>query len=137
MANEEQARSFKVWQEEAKQDANDRATTMATAIENHALEVQTRLAQFEAAQTRLRDEAAAQAALERDQRKADNDAQLAVLQAMLQAQTQNMAQASQLAAADLLGPIIADMQQNSALMMQQLAQGLSGLHTAHSSPLAP
>lgn len=137
MTNEEQARSFKTWQEQAKQDANDRATTMATAIENHALEVQTRLAQFEAAQTRLRDEAAAQAALERDQRKADNDAQLAVLQAMLQAQTQNMAQASQLAAADLLGPIIADMQQNSTLMMQQLAQGLSGLHAAHSSPLAP
>lgn len=88
IVNDEQARSFKEWQEQFKQDANDRATTMATAIENNALEMQKHLAQFEAMQARLREESAAQYALERDQRKADNDAQLAVLQAMLQTMSQ-------------------------------------------------
>ena len=102
ITNEEQARSFKAWQEEVKQDANDRATAMATAIENHALEVQTQLAQFQAMQTAAREEFAAQAAIERDQRKADNAAQFAVLQTMLQTQTQNIAQAPQLAHTPML-----------------------------------
>lgn len=134
LTNEEQSRSFKAWQEEVKQDANDRATTMATAIENHALDMQKQLAIFEASQLAAREEFAAQEAARREQRKADNDAQFAVLQAMLTAQSTGIAQAPQLAASEILSPIIEDMQRNSAMMMQQLTQGLSGLHAAHSAP---
>ena len=120
--NSEQERSFKQWQTQAQQDANDRATTLATAIENHALETQRQLAQFEAAQQAQRQAEAAQAALDRDQRKADNEAQFAVLQAMLQAHTPPPVDV-----ASVVAPIIADMQKNSTAMMEQLASGLAQL----------
>lgn len=133
MANDEQDRLFKKWQEETKQDANDRATTMATSIEQHALETQRMLAEFNAAQLQQREAEAERAEVYRMQLKADNDANMAVLQAFLQQNMQQMTQA-QPDIGSFVQPIIADMQSNSAAMLAQLAQGLSGLHVAHSAP---
>ena len=130
MANDEQDRMFKKWQEETKQDANDRATAMATSIEQHALETQRQLAEFNAAQLQLRDAEAARAETYRMQLKADNDAQFLLLQKTLeQATTPKSPDVG-----TIIQPIIADMQANSAALLEQLAQGLSGLHAAHSAP---
>lgn len=130
LQNEEQDRSFKQWQEQVKQDANDRATSMATAIENHALQTQTQLAEFQASQKALQDAMAARVALERDQRAADNEAQLLVLKTMLEEQAASVPVAPPLD----LSPIIAGMQSNTEAMLQQLAQGIAGLHASHSAP---
>lgn len=130
MANDEEERMFKKWQEETKQDANDRATAMATSIEQHALETQRQLAEFNAAQLQQRETEAARAETYRMQLKADNDAQFLVLQTLIQ-----QSAAPQVPdVAGIIQPIIADMQANSSAMMEQLAQGLSGLHAAHSAP---
>jgi len=131
--NAEQDRMFKEWQEQVKQDANDRATTMATAIENHALDTQTRLAEFQAAQTAQREADAANAQLARDQQKANNDAQMALLQSMLQ-QTASVVPQASISLKGELAPIIAEMHQNLASMMEQLAQGLTALHQAQRAP---
>lgn len=130
LQNEEQERSFKQWQEQVKQDANDRATAMATAIENHALQTQTQLAEFQASQEALQAAMAARVALERDQRAADNEAQLLVLKTMLEEQAASVPVAPPLD----LSPIIAGMQSNTEAMLQQLAQGIAGLHASHSAP---
>ena len=130
LQNEEQDRSFKQWQEQVKQDANDRATAMATAIENHALQTQTQLAEFQASQEALQAAMAARVALERDQRAADNEAQLLVLKTMLEEQAASVPVAPPLD----LSPIIAGMQSNTEAMLQQLAQGIAGLHASHSAP---
>jgi len=130
MQNAEQERMFKQWLEESKQDAADRATTMATAIENQALDTQRRLEQFSALQEERSQKAAAEAQLQRDQLQADNTANLEVLKAFL---AQNMAQQTPDLGA-IIQPIIADMQANSAAMMQQLAQGLNALHSSQSAP---
>jgi len=130
LQNEEQDRSFKQWQEQVKQDANDRATAMATAIENHALDTQKQLSEFQASQKALQDAMAARVALERDQRAADNEAQLLVLKTMLEEQAASVPVAPPLD----LSPIIAGMQSNTEAMLQQLAQGIAGLHASHSAP---
>lgn len=113
LTNEEQARSFKAWQEQFKQDANDRATTMATAIENHALDMQKQLAQFNAAQQAARDADAAAAQMQRDQFAAEAEARMAVLQSALQQQAAQFAQ-SQPDVGAIIAPIIADMQSGTA-----------------------
>lgn len=133
MTNDEQQRSFEQWKIQTQQDADDRATTMATAIEKNSLDVQKQIEAFQALQQAQRQRDADSAAIERDQRKADNDSQFAVLQAMLQQQAVS-AQPLPLDIPAIISPIIADMQRNSSAMMEQLAQGLSGLRVAHSAP---
>ena len=133
MQNAEQERLFKKWQEESKQDANDRAIAMATAIENSALETQRQLEQFRADQLAQREAEAARTQLQRDQMAADNQANLEVLKAFL---TQSMAQMTPQIpdVAGTITPIIAEMQNTTAQMMQQLSQSLAGLHAAQSAP---
>jgi len=126
-------KQFKQWQEEFKQDANDRATIMATAIEKQAMEMEARLTQFNATQQALREEEAARSQAMRDQLNADNEARMAVLQATLQ-QIQQAAVQPQPDLSAMLQPIIADMQQSTAAIVAQLAQGLAGLHAAQSAP---
>jgi hypothetical protein len=133
LQNAEQERMFKRWLEESKQDANDRATVMATSIEDHALETQRALAEFNAAQLAQREADAQRAENYRLQLKADNDAHFAVLQTFLQQSAQALVPQQQDVGA-IIQPIIADMQQTTAAMMQQLAQGLNGLHAAQSAP---
>jgi sugar phosphate isomerase/epimerase len=71
ITNFEQERMLKQWLEQSKQDANDRATSMATAIENQALDLQKSMAQFQADQQIARDAEANRAQLQRDQMAAD------------------------------------------------------------------
>jgi hypothetical protein len=133
MQEAEQHRQFLQSQEQAKQDAEDRATTMATAIENQALKVQEQLEQFKADQDARMTAVNNEAAMRRDQQKADNDAQLAVLQAALTSQVATLAP-EPLDVTGMIQPIIDGMQANTQAMMEQLAKGLSGLHEAHTAP---
>lgn len=133
LSNAEQERDFKQWQEQVRQEANDRATTMATAIENHALQTQSQIAEFQASQKALQDAMAARVALERDQRAADNEAQLAVLKAVLAEHAAQPATPTFDPSA-VITPIISDMQRNTQAMLEQLAQGIASLHASHSAP---
>lgn len=133
LANSEQERSFKQWQEQFKQDANDRATAMATAIENQALESQKMLTQFNAAQQAARDADAAAAQMQRDQFAAEAEARMAVLQSALQQHAAQFAQ-SQPDVGAIIAPIIADMQSGTAAVLAELSRGLAGVHAASAAP---
>ncbi len=123
MENEEQKRSFEQWKEESKQDANDRATVMATTIEKNALDMQNHLAQFNAAQEARSQAAAEAAAMARDQQKADNDAQFAILQGILTANTAAMTERQPVDMTAALSPIIEEMQKSTAALVTQLLSG--------------
>lgn len=132
-SNDEQERMFKKWLEESKQDANDRATIMATTIEKNALDTQRWMAEFNASQTAQREADAARAETYRQQLNADNDARFAVLQAFLQQAMQQMApQQPDIGA--VIQPIVTDMQKNTEAMLQRLGDGMAALHAAHSAP---
>lgn len=129
LTNAEQDRSLKQWLESSKLDANDRAASMATAIEKQALDVQERLDSLQAAQDERQRFADQQFELRMQQMQANNTANLEVLKSVLQ---QSIPQQQDIGA--IIQPIISDMQGATAAMMQQLAQGLAGLHAAHSAP---
>jgi hypothetical protein len=129
----QQQQQFEQWKIGTQQDADDRATTMATAIESHALQMQQRMDMFQAQQEKQRADDAARAELERDQRRADNDSQLAVLQAALQSQVA-AAVPQPIDIASVIQPIIDQMQGNTERMLSQLGEGLAGIHIAHSAP---
>lgn len=132
-AKDSQELQFKHWLEQYKQESNDRATVMATSIENQAIETQKMLAQFNATQQAARDAEAARAQLQRDQFAAENEARMAVLQSTLQQQAAQFAQ-SQPDVSAIISPIIADMQAGTAAVLGELSRGLGGLHAAHSAP---
>lgn len=122
--HEEQERNLKKWMEESKQDANDRATAMATAIENQALDTQKYLEKFRADQTAMRDSETANTQKQLEQMKADNEANLVVLQAYIQQTMEQMLPP----APDISGimtPIIAE--------IQKLSEGMAGLHAKHNA----
>lgn len=122
---EEQERSLKQWMEQSKQDANDRATTMATAIENQSLDTQKALEKFKADHAALAQVQADNAQMQRDQLKADNDANLAVLQAYIQqAMTQMQPQPIDVT------PIIDEMRQQNTEMQRQLSESLLKIGTS-------
>lgn len=126
-----QALEFKTWQEQIRQDANDRATTMATAIENQALETQKHLEVFRADQLAQREAEAAKAQEALAQLSADNAANLEVLKTFLQ---QSM---TQIAAPNITGaltPVIAEMQSGTERMLQHLTESLGAMHAAQNAP---
>ncbi len=133
LAATERDRQFKQWLEESKQDANDRATVMATTIETQALETQKQLEHFRALQEAKSQEHASALQLQRDQMKADNDAQFAILQSMLQ---QNAAvQAPPVDIASIIQPAMQDMKNNmNEILVNHLGQGLQVLQAAHTAP---
>ena len=128
--SEQMLQAFKQWVEQSKQDANDRATVMATTIEKQAMDMQAQLEQFQADREvyiqHLRD----QAQRERDQIKADNDANMLLLQNSLA----QVVQREQMDMGAVLQPILTTVQSNSEAMMQQLAQSLAGLHAVQTAP---
>ena len=128
-----QQQQFEQWRIGTQQDADDRATTMATAIEKSAMDAQQRMDLFQEQQQKQRADDAAAAALARDQQRADNEAQLAVLQAVIQQQVASLAP-QPIDVAGMIQPIIQEMQGNTQQMMNQLSQGLAGLHASHSAP---
>lgn len=132
--SEEQARMFKQWQDQFKQDANDRATTMATAIENQALETQRTLAQFNAEQEAWSQQQAERAQRDRDQQAAANQANLEVLKTFLSQSMQEVGAPAQQNLVNSIAPLISEMQTSTAAMLQELAGSLQGLHAAHSAP---
>jgi len=133
MQSAEKDRQFKEWLEGSKQDANDRATTMATAIEQHALETQRQLAEFNASELARREAEAARQEAYRQQLKADNDAQFAILQAMLQQQAASPP--PQIDIASIIQPALQDMKNNMHdILVNHLGQGLQVLQAAHTAP---
>jgi len=135
LQNAEQDRMFKKWQEETKQDANDRATTMATAIENNALATQKQLEVFRADQLAQREAEAHAAGVHRQQLQADNAANLEILRSFLQKQTGTL---TRQAVMPDYSDLIADMQNNTAQMLERLSQnlneGIAALHASHTAP---
>ena len=124
---------------QAERDQEDRATTMATAVEHFTAQMQQQMEAQRAQAQADREERAAQAQLQRDQLKADNDANLAILQGMIAAQApapaagegQGTTQPDQ---ASALQPLIEAMNQNTQQMMQQLSEGLANVQAAHAAP---
>lgn len=120
----------------AEQDQNDRATTMATAIEKQTLDVQSAIEQFKvdaAAQAQQREN---EAVAQRQRDKAESDAQILLLKNMLENQSAQIANAQQqpIDQAALISPLVEAMQSNTAQLLDQFQQGLLGLHQAHQAP---
>ena len=133
MTNEEQARQFKHWQETLKQDADDRATVMATTIENNALETQKQLTAFQAAHDARMQAQTEQAQAQRDELKAHNDANMAILQSMLQQRAETPA--PQIDIESIIQPAMQDMKNNmNEILVNHLGQGLQVLQAAQSAP---
>ena len=122
---------YKTTKDQQSLDQDDRAMAMATAVENHQTE---NTQQIEAMRLAHRDANEAQAnafTLHRDQAKADNDANLVVLQGML---TQMTAQQEPVDYTAMMGPVVEAMQTNTTAMLGQLQTGLGAIHAASSAP---
>lgn len=118
------------------QEQNDRATTMATALEKQSMDMKAAMEQFKvdaAAQAQLRD---AEFAAQRQRDKAESDAQILLLKNALDNQSTQIANAQQspVDQASLIAPLVEAMQANTAQMLEQFQQGLGALHQAHSAP---
>ena len=119
-------------QYQSEQDQNDRATVMATAIEKQSLDMSAKIEQFQADVKARSDDANNQAVAQRQQMKADTDAQLLVLGEQLKAQ------AAQLTPPDVvsqLAPILQEMQANTQTMMQQLKDELVAVKQVYAMPV--
>jgi hypothetical protein len=117
---------------QVEQDQNDRATTMATAIEQQTLDTQASLARFAADNKTYSEAMAARTESAAIQQKADIDAQLLILTETLKAQTAQMSQPDAVAQ---LTPILQEMQANTQTMMQQLKDELSAVKQAYTLPV--
>jgi hypothetical protein len=119
------------WQGE--QDQNDRATATAAALEQRTIESNEALAQFGADVKASDQQRQAQFERERDQIKADNDAQMLVLAETIKAQVA-AATPPPVDVQGIVNPLIEAVQANSLAMAQQLAEGLSALHASTKAP---
>jgi hypothetical protein len=124
---------YQASRDSADRDLNDRATTMATAIEKHSLDVTSALEQFKVDAAASAAQAREDAALQRQQDKAESDAQLMVLSETLKSQLTGMAPPP-IDIGGIVQPLVDQMQGNTTAMMEQLAQGLGALHSAHAAP---
>jgi hypothetical protein len=117
-------------------EQNDRATVMATAVEKHTIDVQQSLEQFKADSRAAEQERENQAVAQRQQMKADADAQLMILSETLKNQAAQIANAQTppVDVAGIITPLVEAMQTSTAQMMQQLSQGLAAIHQTHSAP---
>jgi len=139
-AKDSQELQFKHWLEQYKQESNDRATVMATSIENQAIETQKMLAQFNATQQAARDAEAAASQLQRDQLKAENDMRFALMQSVLSRTAATAPDAVAMPVAEtpdplaLIAPIIEQAQAGTTVMMDQMLKSLADLQLASTAP---
>ena len=122
---------YKTQSDAATRDQNDRATTMATALEDQQLKSAERIAAGNMQAQIERDQAAQQHALELQRLRDTAAAQNLVLAKGLETGAV-VQEGPQLV--DVIQPLIAEMQASNAAMVQRFQEGFQTLHASHRAP---